>query len=234
MPRALVIGTAYTCTLLILCMCVFALQAMVVHEWTRWQKCESQCLNMFKHNAQLLSSPICCPIQGQHYGERLRNECLRAQDENALTTWQCKTRKFWQESEVRRVYNMYAESHWMLFGIGSIGVLSFVVSMFLFGCTSMFYGYTNKGSMTQNENANVNLDIVKQFNEALEQHIERLNKNEFAKRLHSIPSYMHQDYIHDNYIHNNDNETKPLILKPKLILKPILRPTLNSKKEKIN
>ena len=101
--------------------------AMSMHEHVRWNECSDECDSHRIINWRLLASDIC---KSNEYGSKALEMCQAAMRENSRWHFSCTAMLYWQKSEVNRIYSMYAESHWMLFGITSIAVTVFIHQLF--------------------------------------------------------------------------------------------------------
>jgi membrane protein YdbS with pleckstrin-like domain len=105
---------------------------LVVHERVRWTECVSHCTERKIHNENLLHTDMCKHDTHLHYGEDAIRICKNAQLESQVWQIACVARAFWKTSEPHRLYAMYAESHWMLFGLSAVFIA--VVIHQLFAC----------------------------------------------------------------------------------------------------
>jgi len=173
MTKSLVWGFIYAIIITGSLSVLFALNMMLMHEHTRWQECGQNCSERFIKNINLISSEVCSP--DNIYGESIRRECKRAMAESKLSNFQCQSRLFWKESEVNRVYSMYTESHWMLFGLGAAGIVSFIIGIFVW-------------CMCFNNDQNESLELHKEFNTVLREGIDVIRKNSMEKFSFKPPS----------------------------------------------
>lgn len=96
---------------------------MTIHERVRWNECMKQCEDQRYRNDKMIRSEVCVD-----HPDHL--PCYTAKQENDMWPIACTARKYWQQSEVCRLYNMYAESHLMLFGLSAIALAVFIHQMF--------------------------------------------------------------------------------------------------------
>ena len=99
-----------------------------IHEHLRWGECSQVCME----NQRLLLSDVCKP--NSYYGASAKDICAEAMRETELSPFGCTARRFWKSSEIYRVYNMYAESYWMLIGI-TVPCLLFIIHHIFAACS---------------------------------------------------------------------------------------------------
>lgn len=179
MARALAWGCVYAIVICSSVAILASLYMMLMHEWTRWNECDTRCTERRISNMNLMTSQVCESHHG--YGESIRLECKRAVDENQLSDWQCRTRLFWKESELNRVYSMYTESHWMLFGIAATGVGTAVIALAIRCLCPVGAGSLSSPLPPlcggKGEEEEEKLQLTRQFNDAMRQSIEVMNSN---------------------------------------------------------
>lgn len=212
MARDLAWGFIYACIIVSFGAVLFSLGMMAVHEHTRWNEVGERCIDRRLKNVNLLTSKVCAFDSG--YGESIRNECRRARAENALSNLQCQTRLFWKESEVNRVYSMYTESHWMLFGLGTAAIVSFVYGFFSW-CTRK----KEKEEEKENPHYKEQLELQREFNNVMRQNIEAMRKNSLPVLTPTEWGWK-QEYpalceeTKDEFVHGKSRKRhRPLVLK---------------------
>lgn len=99
---------------------VFSLGSMLIHEHIRWDEASKECFQRRIENANVLLTDMCRHGLDARFGPDALKVCSRAEAENTIWPLACTARLYWKKSEPYRLYSMYAESHWMLFGITSV------------------------------------------------------------------------------------------------------------------
>ena len=94
------------------------LAALIIHETTRWFESVRACNTMWYQNALFLNSTSCKGFDD--HGPQVAKACDAARDENANYRISCTARLYLRGSGAYHLYSMFAESHWMLFGLTSV------------------------------------------------------------------------------------------------------------------
>lgn len=102
---------------------LLALGAILIHEFVQVVHCTHECHHERVTNGNLALSDAC---RSKDYGEPMRLLCQKASADLSVSDAVCVIHKYWRRHEVMRLYNMYAESHWMLFGLGAVAIVSLV------------------------------------------------------------------------------------------------------------
>ena len=210
MAKALAWGFIYAIIISGSIAIVVALNMMLVHEYTRWYECEQHCIDRYINNENLIMSKVCSADSS--YGESIRSECKRAIQENKLTQFQCQSRAFWRESELNRLYSMYTESHWMLFGLGSAGVISFVIGFFTW-CMGCGYQRKKEEKKTISKD-NESLELHREFTTVMREGIEAIRKNSAEQFKFQPPTQCITSGEDVNFVHGQTRKRhRPLVLK---------------------
>jgi hypothetical protein len=105
------------------------------YESLRFYATHHRCSTTYAQNELLLRNPLCAdPYNRFLHGPKQEEACTRAHNENLVSPTSCALRALWHESEPMRVWRTVIESHWMLFGLGSVAI-SVSIIMWSRSCT---------------------------------------------------------------------------------------------------
>lgn len=106
---------------LLLAVVLLNVGAMLIHERIRWSEASELCEAQRLQSRNVLLTDMCKHgPDTERFGEDGVRMCTRAQADVSIWPIACTARTYWRMSELFRLYSMYAESHWMLFGITSV------------------------------------------------------------------------------------------------------------------
>lgn len=106
---------------LLLAVVLLNVGAMLIHERIRWSEASELCEAQRIQSRNVLLTDMCKHgPDTERFGEDGVRMCTRAQADVSIWPIACTARTYWRMSELFRLYSMYAESHWMLFGITSV------------------------------------------------------------------------------------------------------------------
>lgn len=95
---------------------VFVLTPFCIYELLRFYTLYNTCTATHYNNERLLNSVTCDVWHQYEFGEKLSVLCKTAQEENLISPQSCAWKHMWAQGEVMRVWNMFTQSHWMLWG----------------------------------------------------------------------------------------------------------------------
>lgn len=93
----------------------FVLLPFLTYEALRLRLLYDECIQLHVENELLLKSESCNSENRRRFAKK-DVMCREAEEEQKLEPASCTWRRFWQEGEVLRVWNMFTRSHWMLWG----------------------------------------------------------------------------------------------------------------------
>lgn len=103
-----------------------------IFESIRFHTLYQTCNKTHKENKLLLAGTDCNAWE-RHEFQKKDKMCHEAEEEQKITPFWCAWHRLWQEGEPLRVWKMFTESHWMLWGI-SLPVICFIIYQWFASC----------------------------------------------------------------------------------------------------